>query len=232
MSGSFKKAAKAFQKVHRERPQPADRAHLGPLERKKDYVERARDHHKKRDKLKVLRRKAAERNPDEFYFNMVSSEKEDGVHQAKQTEIRDEEQEMLQRGRDIRYVATKLTMERKKIEKLKATLGFLDPTFRTNRHKVFVDDDKDAPKALARLKQQKMEDKASMMPTPEQQEEMDKSYRLLAKRYERERKLTTVLEKLEVAQHLQKDKGAKKKLVKEETKDSAAQYRWCYQRKR
>ncbi|KAL8558026.1 hypothetical protein ACOMHN_057893 [Nucella lapillus] len=51
---------------------------------------------------------------------------------------------------------------------------------------------KPPPKALARLKQQKMEDKASMMPTPEQQ----------------------------------KDKGAKKKLVKEETMDSAAQYRW------
>ena len=34
-----------------------------------------REHHKKRDKIKALRRKAADKNPDEFYFNMVSTEK-------------------------------------------------------------------------------------------------------------------------------------------------------------
>lgn len=32
-----------------------------------------RDHQKKRDALKLLERKALDRNPDEFYFNMVKT---------------------------------------------------------------------------------------------------------------------------------------------------------------
>ncbi|XP_076449346.1 uncharacterized protein LOC143285804 [Babylonia areolata] len=233
MSGSFTKAAKSYQKVHRERGQPAHRAHLGPLEKKKDYTERAREHHKKRDKIKALQKKAAERNPDEFYFNMVSSQKVDGVHQAKTTETRDEQQDMLLRGQDIRYVSTKLNIERKKIEKLKGELHLLDPQFRANRHTVFVDDDKDVAKAKETLKQTLKTDQLKLMTvSPEQQKEMEKKYAMLAKRYQRLKELTTVLEKLQVAQHLDKDKGSKKKLVKEETKETAAEYRWCFQRKR
>lgn len=60
----------------------ANRKKLGLLEKHKDYVERARDYHRKEDALNVLRNKARDRNPDEFYFKMVNTETRNGVHVA------------------------------------------------------------------------------------------------------------------------------------------------------
>jgi U3 small nucleolar RNA-associated protein 11 len=57
---------------HRERAQPAERARLGILEKHKDYSLRAKDYNKKKEQLKSLRQKAADRNEDEFYFGMLS----------------------------------------------------------------------------------------------------------------------------------------------------------------
>ncbi|KAK3693665.1 small-subunit processome [Podospora appendiculata] len=57
---------------HRERAQPVERARLGLLEKKKDYQKRAKDYNKKKETLKSLRAKAADRNEDEFYFGMMS----------------------------------------------------------------------------------------------------------------------------------------------------------------
>ena len=58
---------------HKERAQPASRKRFGLLEKHKDYVERARDYNKKKKRIKSLKEKAMNRNPDEFYFNMVNS---------------------------------------------------------------------------------------------------------------------------------------------------------------
>lgn len=68
---AFKKAITS--RAHRERAQPAKRAKLGLLEKHKDYVERARNYHRKQDALKALRTRAANRNPDEFHFGMIKS---------------------------------------------------------------------------------------------------------------------------------------------------------------
>ncbi|RYP33479.1 hypothetical protein DL767_004757 [Monosporascus sp. MG133] len=57
---------------HRERAQPTERSRLGLLEKHKDYALRAKDHNKKKAQLKALKRKAADRNEDEFYFGMLS----------------------------------------------------------------------------------------------------------------------------------------------------------------
>ncbi len=66
--------------THKERSHPANRKKFGLLEKHKDYVERAKDFHKKKNYIKILKKKAAQRNPDEFYFKMNVSEVSDGVH--------------------------------------------------------------------------------------------------------------------------------------------------------
>ncbi|MCJ1238380.1 hypothetical protein MMC14_006369 [Varicellaria rhodocarpa] len=59
--------------THKERAQPKDREKWGILEKHKDYSLRAKDYNEKKKRLKILREKAAERNPDEFHFGMMSS---------------------------------------------------------------------------------------------------------------------------------------------------------------
>ncbi|KAK8061496.1 hypothetical protein PG994_007862 [Apiospora phragmitis] len=57
---------------HKERSQPADRKRYGLLEKHKDYSLRAKDFNKKKAQLKSLKRKAEDKNDDEFYHGMVS----------------------------------------------------------------------------------------------------------------------------------------------------------------
>ena len=62
-------------RTYRERSQPKARAKLGTLEKHKDYKLRAVDFHRKEDALQKMKEKAALKNPDEFYFNMVRTKK-------------------------------------------------------------------------------------------------------------------------------------------------------------
>ncbi|KAF2969689.1 hypothetical protein GQX73_g3880 [Xylaria multiplex] len=62
-------------RVHRERDQLQDRKNrYGLLEKHKDYRLRAQDHNRKKAQLKALKKKAEDRNEDEFYFGMLSRE--------------------------------------------------------------------------------------------------------------------------------------------------------------
>jgi U3 small nucleolar RNA-associated protein 11 len=54
-------------RTHKERAQPTARSHLGLLEKHSDYKLRADNFHKRKDRIKALTRKAAERNEDELY---------------------------------------------------------------------------------------------------------------------------------------------------------------------
>ena len=65
---------------HKERSQLAHRVKLGVLEKHKDYVLRARDYHKKQDRIKRLKQKAEEKNKDEFYFSMTREKTEVRSH--------------------------------------------------------------------------------------------------------------------------------------------------------
>ncbi len=62
-----------IRKAHKERAQPSYRAHMGLLEKHKDYKLRAKDYARKSERIKSLKRQAEERNPDEFNFRMTKS---------------------------------------------------------------------------------------------------------------------------------------------------------------
>ena len=251
---SWKKAAKAGQKTHRERHQPESRKHLGLLEKKKDYVARAKDYHSKQDQLKLLRNRVLNKNPDEFYFHMINSKLKDGVHREKvKSDKHTPEQLLLMETQDLKYVAYKRNMEAKKIEKLQSQLHLIDAANVTkNKHIFFVDEEKEAknfdlakkldthPALLSRrtnrprlsnLKNMKLPDvDEEMLAKIEQQKHM--AYRELDKRIEREKELTIVQQKLEIRRALKDRKVTTPKCIRSGTKDAPPIYKWKFERKR
>ncbi|KAE8216260.1 hypothetical protein CF327_g565 [Tilletia walkeri] len=104
---------------HKERSQLSHRKGLGLLEKHKDYVQRARDHHEKRDRLKRLREKAEMRNKDEFYFGMVRSKTNEGVHvQERGAAVLDNDTALVLKTQDAGYLRNKIKDERKQIDTL------------------------------------------------------------------------------------------------------------------
>lgn len=106
---------------HRERPQPHSRTKRGLLEKRKDYVLRSQDYKRKQSTLKRLTEKAAERNPDEFYFAMVNERTQNGVAIAdrpgsKSLSVKEAKPLKMQDGA---YLRTMRNIERKRIERLR-----------------------------------------------------------------------------------------------------------------
>ncbi|KAG7206794.1 hypothetical protein KM043_000705 [Ampulex compressa] len=251
---SWKKAAKATQKTHRERHQPESRRHLGLLEKKKDYVARAKDYHEKQATLKLLRKRALNKNPDEFYFHMINSKVENGIHREKDKE--DDctpEQIKLMETQDIRYVAYKRNIEARKIDKLQSRLHMIDAANETvNKHVFFAEDAEEIknfdiakkldthPALLSRRTNRPKLSRLNDMRIPEinqdalakieQQKHM--AYSELHKRVDRERELTIVQQKLEVQRALKDRRATKPKLLRRETKDAAPLYKWKFERKK
>lgn len=128
-------------KQHRERAQPKERRRWGLLEKKKDYQLRAKDFHKKEAHLKLLRKKASERNPDEYYHGMVRRRTENGVlvQEQKEEELTPE-QYKLYKTQDIGYIRVLVNTEKKKIDKLEKELLLKS----TGKHTVFVNDENTA----------------------------------------------------------------------------------------
>ncbi|XP_057547544.1 probable U3 small nucleolar RNA-associated protein 11 [Amaranthus tricolor] len=127
-------------RTYKERSQPASRKKFGFLEKHKDYVIRAREYHKKEETLRILKEKAANRNPDEFYFGMIRTKTINGVHRPESEANKYTPEELsLMKTQDIGYVLQKLQIEKKKVEKLKATLHNLDNQ-PSNRHIYFAED--------------------------------------------------------------------------------------------
>lgn len=249
---SLKNAVKS-QKTHRERHQPEARSQLGLLEKKKDYRLRAKDYNDKKQTLKRLRKKALNKNPDEFYFHMINSETVGGVHREK---VKDEEltpeQIQLMQTRDLTYVMHKRNIEKRKIERLKASLHMLDGEEKAkNKHTFFVDSEKekrefDVAKRLGThpdlLDRTFNRPKISMLETgqfvgddeisEEALKKKHKAYKELRQRIERERQLGVVQAKMEVKRHMQNKNEKPGLVVKAETKDSAAVLKWPSERKK
>ncbi|KAL6058157.1 UTP11-like, U3 small nucleolar ribonucleoprotein [Balamuthia mandrillaris] len=141
---SWNKATKSLRRTHKERSQPKERQRLGLLEKHKDYKLRADDYKFKQKRLKALREKAAFRNPDEFYFKMVSTHTEDGVHKAtRKGKKHSAEALATMRTQDVAYLTAARQTELNKVERLQAALHLLDEKPK-NKHTVFVDSEQEA----------------------------------------------------------------------------------------
>ena len=112
-----------FQRAKKERQQPAARAHLGILEKKKDFLARAKIFHKHEKQINSLKRQAELRNPNEFYFSMITDMKEKPVeYKTKSREDFTKEQRLLLETRDMNYVMSKIVSQKRKVEKLRIRL--------------------------------------------------------------------------------------------------------------
>ncbi|KAM4701302.1 putative U3 small nucleolar RNA-associated protein 11 [Discoglossus pictus] len=253
MSASFRKALKSRQKDHKERSQPGFRKNLGLLEKKKDYKLRADDFRKKRNTLNALRKRALDKNPDEFYFKMTSSKLQEGIHVIKQkTEEATDEQLKVMRTQDIKYVEMKRVAEAKKIDRLKSELHLLDAEGKQrNKHTFFCDTKKEvvqfdlaahlntAPELVNRvynrptldtLHKEAVKGFVNTSQLKKLSIQRKQQYELLKQRIEREKKMFVISQKIQTRKDLM-DKTEKVK-VKKETVDSPAIYKFKMQRKR
>lgn len=251
---SWKKASKIHQKTHRERHQPESRAHLGLLEKKKDYKRRADDYNRKQALLKKLKIKAQNKSPDEFYFHMVNSKVIDGIHkEAKDGDKHTPEQMKLMESKDLNYVSFRRTIEAKKIDKLQSKLHLLDEANTVkNSHVFFVESEEEVkkfdlakrldthPELIARrtnrLTTSELQNLAlpavSERTTERLEREREQSYNQLNKRIRREKQLTIVQNKMETKKMLKAKVGVKPVKVKNATKSAPAVYQWPYVRKK
>ncbi|XP_014467427.1 PREDICTED: probable U3 small nucleolar RNA-associated protein 11 [Dinoponera quadriceps] len=250
---SWKKAAKAGQKTHRERHQPEERKHLGLLEKKKDYVARAKDFQEKQATIKLLRKRALNKNPDEFYFHMINSKLVNGVHREQKEAEHTPEQIKLMESQDIKYIRYKRHIESRKINKLQSQMHMIDAANETqNQHIFFVDDDEEMknfnlakrldthPALISRRINRPKMSQLNQLKLPDIDEKTvaklrqknHMAYTELSKRIARERELTIVQDKLEMRIKLKDKKITKPKCLKPNTKTSAPIYKWKYERKR
>eukprot|EP00730_Choanoeca_flexa_P014747 TRINITY_DN6560_c0_g2_i2.p1 TRINITY_DN6560_c0_g2~~TRINITY_DN6560_c0_g2_i2.p1 ORF type:complete len:253 (+),score=86.97 TRINITY_DN6560_c0_g2_i2:116-874(+) len=250
---SFAKAAKAQRKSHKERSQPLSRSKFGLLEKGKDWKLRRDDFKKKQRHIKSLANKARERNADEFYFGMISAKTTDGVQSLTTGELEHFTAEQLKvfKTQDHRYVQMKRTQEKNKIEKLQQNLHLMAATDQTpqNKHIIFTDSKRKAAKfdpakhfdtvpelvnrPSNRLKRRQLEAESLVEPLTGKQakkaaKQQEQMYEELNKRIQRERKIASVAETLELEKNLM-GKGRRQKVSKRGEKPV---YKWKKERKR
>jgi len=127
-------------RTHLERPQPKARKSHGLLEKKKDYVQRARNYHQKEDRIKKLHEKAYFKNEDEFAFSMVNHSIINGKMRKNDHHHLTHAEVALADSQDVGYIGMREQIDKKSIEKRMQSLHFLDAD-RPNKHTVFLDDD-------------------------------------------------------------------------------------------
>ncbi|KAJ6864169.1 U3 small nucleolar RNA-associated protein 11 [Populus alba x Populus x berolinensis] len=219
-------------KAHKERAQPQARKKFGLLEKHKDYVARAKAFHKKEETLRRLKEKAASRNPDEFYFGMIKSKTVDGVHRP-QSEANKYTQEelLLMKTQDIGYILQKAQSEKKKIEKLTATLHSLDGR-PSSKHIYFAEDREEAKEIRSRSSENKMATTSVDVPDNIKRK-IASSYRELEARRNRANQLEKIYMDMALKKELQK-KGRKRKLREDEIVCPTTKpvFKWRSERKR
>lgn len=240
-------------KQHRERSQLTGRSRLGFLEKHKDYVKRAQDYHKKDNTLKILRGKAKERNPDEYYHAMTSRKVDQSglLFTSRRSNKEDStltmDQVKLLKTQDSNYVRTLRQMEKGKLEKKSKELMFESD----GKHTIFVDDRKEmenfrpeeyfntTTEMLSRrenrlTRDQLMSDSLSnkdpsiIMPKESLNKKKLKTFKRVKNHLERESQLKSVQQRMDLQREVMK-KGSKKKITGPNGKTS---FQWKKQRKR
>lgn len=240
-------------KKYKERGQASNRAHLGLLEKRKDYLLRAKNFHKKQDAIQKLQIKAAFRNPDEFYHKMVNTKRVDGKHRNQDDSPLTREEELQVKTNDIDYLTMRKVMEDRKVEKMQSSLHMarnLSEQELKNKHMVFVDTPEEAaefdeeeyfetPKeyltrAYNRPTKKALEE-GNMLVTQDisarqlakQERKRSLAYGELAARIDRAAKLDDLVDRLELKRELMKNSNVVK--IKRAGK---VVYKWKPQRKR
>ncbi|KAF2107533.1 U3 snoRNP-associated protein-like protein Utp11 [Lophiotrema nucula] len=136
---------------HKERAQPLEREKWGLLEKRKDYKLRAADHKTKVSKLKILKAKAKDRNPDEFSFAMMSSQVDSAGRKVADRGNKPLSMDVVKllKTQDAAYIRTMLQMVRKERKELEERILLADEDVKTlgdddegkkGHHTVFVGD--------------------------------------------------------------------------------------------
>lgn len=130
--------------THKERAQPSSRKKFGLLEKHKDYVERAKDYKAKQSHLNKLRKKALDRNPDEFYFKMNNSQVRKGIHHSTLNPNAKLDNSVISglKTQDLGYITVKKCADDSKIRRLKENLHLIGEQ-RVKHHAVFVDSEEE-----------------------------------------------------------------------------------------
>jgi len=234
--------------THKERAQPSDRKKFGLLEKHKDYVERATDYKKKQKYLSTLRRKAADRNPDEYYLHMNRSKVQNGIQRETTNKVLDKETVNLLKTQDLGYIIYKKALDEKKIEKLKDTVQLVGG-IKPKKHTLFIDKDEefesfdlakrlDTPRELLQRTHNRLHTKQIEQLVKDQSKHADelinhfvesnsnerkqpRELRELREREIRARKLNEAMEELSLQRHLARSKGPRQKLTVTKTVGNA-----------
>ncbi|TVY51910.1 U3 small nucleolar RNA-associated protein 11 [Lachnellula cervina] len=134
---------------HRERGQPEERKKWGLLEKSKDYKLRAADHKVKKTKLKQLKQKVLDKNPDEFYFGMLSrsgpatrgKNRTGTVNGDRGNQVLSQEASRLFKTQDIGYIRTMRNQITKEVAELEEKVQAMGGG--TGKKVVFVDDEEE-----------------------------------------------------------------------------------------
>ncbi|XP_007028317.2 PREDICTED: probable U3 small nucleolar RNA-associated protein 11 [Theobroma cacao] len=219
-------------RAHKERAQPSSRKKFGLLEKHKDYVVRAKAFHKKEETLRRLKEKAAFRNPDEFYFQMIKTRTVDGVHKPEsQANKYTQEELMLMKTQDMGYILQKMQSEKKKIEKLTAVLHCIDNQ-PSNRHIYYAEDRQEARELYSQSSENRTPPSSADIPDHIKRKTAT-SYRELEARKSRVNELAKIYMEMSLKKELQK-KGRKRKLREDELicPTSKPVFKWRSERKR
>jgi len=240
-------------RAHKERAQPYARAKLGLLEKHKDYKLRAIDFHRKKDHLDALRKKAAFKNPDEFYHKMKSSSTKDGVHVVERNNTKTTATVAKWKLQDASYLQTRLITTTKQIARLQANLQLLSAGASKKKQETGDSSDEDSERDDEGRQNQKVvfmdsDDAKTALPVsavlPSLPPEVEKKLkRQTTKEYKRLEKLKSTkeliekeLQKLQLQRQLIGSRGKVKKIVTEdkfgEEDTEKTRFQWKLQRTR